>query len=54
MAKEKQDITGSNCLKDLTGKLIISERKIKRYMWKQYMAKLDEWCMCTELYVTWK
>jgi len=39
MAKERQDITCFNCLKDLLGTLIISEQKIED-MWKQYMAKL--------------
>jgi len=39
MAKEKQEITGSNCLNDLTGKLIVSEQIIKD-MLKPYMAKL--------------
>jgi len=39
MTKEKRDITSSNCLNDLTGKLIVSEQNIKD-MLKPYMAKL--------------
>ena len=35
MAKEKRDTTGSNCLKDSSGKLIVGEQKIKD-TWKQH------------------
>jgi len=39
MIKEKQDISGVNCLKDSTGKLIIEEEEVKS-TWKKYMEKL--------------
>ena len=39
MVKETQDITGSNCLKDVSGKVIIDEKGIKE-SWKEYMEKL--------------
>lgn len=39
MVKERQDITGVNCLKDSEGKLVVSETGIKE-TWKQYMEKL--------------
>ena len=46
MAKERQDITGSYCLKDVSGKVIVDEKGIKD-TWKEYMEKLmneeNEW-----------
>ena len=39
MIKEKQDISGVNCLKDSTGRLIIEEEEVKS-TWKKYMEKL--------------
>jgi len=39
MAKERQDMTGSNCLKGVSGKVIADEKQIKD-SWKQYMEKL--------------
>ena len=39
MVKERQDITGSNCLKGVSGKVIIDEKGIKD-SWKEYMEKL--------------
>jgi len=41
MVKERQDITGSNCLKGvgLSGKAIVDEKGIKD-SWKEYMEKL--------------
>jgi len=39
MVKERQDITGSNCLKGVSGKVIVDEKGIKD-SWKQYMEKL--------------
>ena len=46
MVKERQDITGSNCLKGVSGKLIVDEKGIKD-SWKEYMEKLmneeNEW-----------
>jgi len=38
MVKERQDITGSNCLKGVTGKMIVNEKGIKD-SWKEYMEK---------------
>jgi len=38
MVKEWQDITGSNCLKGLSGKLIVDEKGIKD-PYKEYMGK---------------
>jgi len=44
--KERQDITGSNCLKGASGKVIVDEKGIKD-SWKEYMEKLineeNEW-----------
>ena len=37
--KKRQDITGSNCLKGVSGKVIVDEKGIKD-SWKQYMEKL--------------
>jgi len=46
MVKERQDITGSNCLKDVSGKVTVDEKEIKD-SWKEYMKKLtneeNEW-----------
>jgi len=46
MVKERQDITGSNCLKGVSGKVIVDEKAIKD-SWKEYMEKLmneeNEW-----------
>jgi len=39
MVKERQDITGSNCLKGVSGKVIVDENGIK-YSRKEYMEKL--------------
>ena len=39
MVKERQDITGSNCLKGVSGKVIVDEKGIKD-LWKEYMEKL--------------
>ena len=46
MVKARQDITGSNCLKRVSGKVIVDEKGIKD-LWKEYMEKLineeNEW-----------
>jgi len=46
MIKERQDITGSNCLKGVSCKVIVDEKRIKD-SWKEYMEKLmneeNEW-----------
>jgi len=46
MVKERQDMTGSNCLKGVSGKVVVDEKGI-RYTWKEYMEKLmnekNEW-----------
>jgi len=46
MVKERQNITGSNCLKGVSGKVIVDEKGIKG-AWKEYMEKLineeSEW-----------
>ena len=39
MVKERQDITESNCLKGVLGKVIVDEKGIK-YSWKEYIGKL--------------
>jgi len=39
MVKERQDITGSNCLKGVSGNVIIDEKGIID-SWKEYMEKL--------------
>jgi len=39
MVKERQNIMGSNCLKDVSGKVIVDEKGIK-HSWKEYMEKL--------------
>jgi len=46
MVKETQDITGSNCLKGVSGKVIVHQKGIKD-SWKEYTEKLmneeNEW-----------
>jgi len=46
MVKERWDITGSNCLKGVSGKVIVDEKEITE-SWKEYMEKLmneeNEW-----------
>ena len=46
MVKEKQDITGLNCIKGASGKVIVDDKRIKD-SWKEYMEKLmneeNEW-----------
>jgi len=46
MVKERQDITGSNCLKGVSGKVIVDKKGMKD-LWKEYMEKLmneeNEW-----------
>jgi len=46
MVKEKQDITGLNCIKRASGKVIVDDKRIKD-SWKEYMEKLmneeNEW-----------
>jgi len=37
MVKERQDITGSNCLKGVSGKVIVDEKGIKD-SWKKYQV----------------
>jgi len=39
MEKERQDIIGSNCLKGVSGKVIVDEKGIKD-SWKEYLEKL--------------
>ena len=39
MVKERQDITGLNCIKGASGKLIVDDKGIKD-SWKEYMEKL--------------
>jgi len=39
MVKERPDITGSNCLKAVSGKVIVDEKGIKD-SWKEYMGKV--------------
>jgi len=39
MVKERQDITGSNCVKGVSGKVIVDETGIT-YSWKENMEKL--------------
>jgi len=41
MVKERRDITGSNCLKGLSGKVIVGpDEKGIKVSWKEYMEKL--------------
>jgi len=46
MVKERQDITGLNCTKGASGKVIVDDKLIKD-SWKEYMEKLmneeNEW-----------
>jgi len=46
IVKERRDITGSNCLKGVSGKVIVDEKRLKD-SWKKYMEKLmneeNEW-----------
>jgi len=46
MVKERQNITGTNCLKGVSGRVIVNEKGIKD-SWKEYMQKLtneeNEW-----------
>jgi len=46
IVKERQDIKGSNCLKGVSGKMIVDEKGIKN-SWKEYREKLmneeNEW-----------
>ena len=46
MVKERQDITGLNCIKGASGKVIVDDKGIKD-SWKEYMEKLmneeNEW-----------
>jgi len=37
--KERQDITGLNCIKGASGKVIVDDKGIKD-SWKEYMEKL--------------
>ena len=39
MVKERQDITGLNCIKGASEKVIVDDKGIK-YSWKEYMEKL--------------
>ena len=39
MVKERQNITGSNCVKGVSGKMIVDVKGIKD-SWKEYMEKL--------------
>jgi len=46
MVEERQDITGLNCIKGASGKVIVDDKGIKD-SWKEYMQKLmneeNEW-----------
>ena len=46
VVKERQDIMASNCLKGVSGKVLVDEKEIKD-SWKEYMEKLmneeNEW-----------
>ena len=43
MVNERQDITGLNCIKGASGKVIVDDKGIKD-SWKEYMEKLmNEW-----------
>ena len=46
MVKERQDVTGLNCIKRASGKVIVDDKGIKD-SWKEYMEKLmneeNEW-----------
>ena len=41
MVKERQDITGLNCIKGASGKVLVDDKRIKD-SWKEYMEKTDE------------
>ena len=41
MVKERQDITGLNCIKGASGKVIVDDKGI-RDSWKEYVEKTDE------------
>jgi len=40
MVKEKWDIAGSNCLKGVSGKVIVDKKGIKD-SWKEYIASVS-------------
>ena len=46
MVKERQDITGLNCIKGTSGKVIVDDKETKD-SWKEYMEKVmneeNEW-----------
>ena len=42
MVKERQDITGLNCIKGASGKVIVDDKGIKD-SWKEYMKEENEW-----------
>ena len=46
MVKERQDITGLNCIKGASAKVIVDDKGIKA-SWKEYMERLmneeNEW-----------
>ena len=39
MVKETQDIMGSNCMKGVSGKMIVDGKRIQ-HSWKEYMEKM--------------
>jgi len=39
MVKERQDITGLNCIKGVSGEVIVDDKGLKD-SWKEYMEKL--------------
>ena len=41
MVEERQDITGLNCIKGASGKVLVDDKRIKD-SWKEYMEKTDE------------
>jgi len=47
MVKQRQDITGSNCLKGVSGKLIVDKKGIKdsrkEYIQEKLMNEENEW-----------
>jgi len=51
MVKEREDIMGSNFLKEVSGRVTVDEKGIKD-SWKEYMEKLlneeNEWDQCDE------
>ena len=48
MVKERQDITGSNCLKGVSGKVIVDEKGIKD-SWKEILELSGYWTYVIEL-----